>query len=63
MRFMVWVVVFLYIGTALISAPLFTPYCGFVYHPEGKYWSSDYTKPYNYVYLAVNIWIEVTLFF
>lgn len=60
-RTIVYIIVLLYILTAMLTAPLFTPYVAFIYHTDGKYWSNDYTKPYDPIFSAVNNCIQVGL--
>ncbi|KAK5985097.1 hypothetical protein GCK32_002563 [Trichostrongylus colubriformis] len=43
----------------LLSVPVLTPFCGYIYVIQGHYWYFDMSKPYTDVYQVFNLVLQV----
>ncbi|VDO87264.1 unnamed protein product [Haemonchus placei] len=42
----------------LLTAPTFTPYCGYAYMTESHVWADDKSKPYTYIWRRCNLSLQ-----
>lgn len=50
----------LYLLTAAVLAPIFTPCCGYSYQIDIHSWYFDYSKPHSIVFRLMSTWLEVS---